>query len=184
MNAFISNGIVRISHRKVCTSVDGRVSLFDKAEYSALTPISELTKRGSIKHSGSLDELEKSVCEFLGINSPQETPQIAVNFRHSQILEPEENAKIAWCKRVEQIVRKQQVRDFNREKLKKAIPELLKYAAREEDINFVPSFLLKLGVHFVIIPHLKKTYLDGAAFYVEDRPVIALTLRHNRIDNL
>ena len=147
-----------------------------------LAPISELIKRGWIKSTESQDELEQSVCEFLGIGSPQETPQIAVNFRHSQVLEPEDNAKIAWCKRVEQIVRKQTVGDFDLEKLKQAIPELLKYAAREEDVSFVPSFLLNLGVHFVIVPHMNKTYLDGAAFYVGDNPVVALTLRHNRID--
>jgi HTH-type transcriptional regulator/antitoxin HigA len=39
-----------------------------------------------------------------------------------------------------------------------------------------------LGVYFTIIPHLNKTYLDGAAFYLGDHPVVALTLRHNRID--
>lgn len=148
-----------------------------------LAPISELIKRGWIKSTESLDELEKSVCELLGISSSQETPQIAVNFRQSQILAPEDNATIVWCKRVEQVVSQQKVGDFNLEKLKEAIPELLEYAAIGEGIKHVPSFLLNLGVHFAIVPHLKKTYLDGAAFYFKGRPVIALTLRHNRIDN-
>ncbi len=33
------------------------------------------------------------------------------------------------------------------------------------------------------MPHLSKTYLDGAAFYLNSNPVIALTLRYDRIDS-
>jgi HTH-type transcriptional regulator / antitoxin HigA len=147
-----------------------------------LAPISELIKRQWIESTESIDELEKSVCEFLDINSPQETPQFAANFRHSQILEPEDSAKIAWCKRVEQVVSKQTLGEFQLDKLTKAIPKILSYAEKEEDVAHVPQMLNDLGVYFTIIPHLNKTYLDGAAFYLGDHPVVALTLRHNRID--
>lgn len=148
----------------------------------SLAPISELIKRQWIKSTESIDELEQSVCQFLGIKSPQETPQFSVNFRHSQILEPEYNAKIAWCKRVEQVVSKQTLGEFQLDRLRGAISDLLRYAEKEEDVARIPQILIDLGVHFAIVPHLNKTYLDGAAFYLEDRPVVALTLRHNRID--
>lgn len=147
-----------------------------------LVPISELIKRQWIKSTESLDELEQSVCKFLGIRTPQETPQLSVDFRHSQILEPEHNAKIAWCKRVEQVVSKQTLREFQLDKLTEAIPNILSCAEKEEDVAHVPQILIDLGVHFTIVPHLNKTYLDGAAFYFKNNPVIALTLRHNRID--
>lgn len=40
------------------------------------------------------------------------------------------------------------------------------------------------GIHLIIVPHLEKTYLDGAAMLLKNEaPVIALTLRHNRLDN-
>jgi len=40
------------------------------------------------------------------------------------------------------------------------------------------------GILVVVVPHLKKTYLDGAAFLPqEDRAVIGLTLRYDRLDN-
>lgn len=35
----------------------------------------------------------------------------------------------------------------------------------------------------MIVPHLSKTYLDGAAFYLDGHPVVALTLRYDRIDS-
>ncbi len=43
--------------------------------------------------------------------------------------------------------------------------------------------LEKSGITFVIEPHFPKTFLDGAAIMYEGSPIIALTLRHNRIDN-
>jgi HTH-type transcriptional regulator/antitoxin HigA len=141
-----------------------------------------MVKRQWIKSTESLDELEQSVSKFLGIKSPQETPQFLVNFRHSQILELEYNAKIAWCKRVEQVVSKQTLGEFQLDKLTKAIPNILSCAERKEDVAHVPQILIDLGVHFTIVPHLNQTYLDGAAFYLGNHPVVALTLRHNRID--
>jgi HTH-type transcriptional regulator/antitoxin HigA len=47
---------------------------------------------------------------------------------------------------------------------------------------YLVSLLLSHGIHFVIIPHLSKTYLDGGAFWINNNPVIALTLRYDRID--
>ena len=46
------------------------------------------------------------------------------------------------------------------------------------------KFLAKHGIPLVIVRHLNKTYLDGAALRLGDRrPVIGLTLRYDRIDN-
>jgi len=46
------------------------------------------------------------------------------------------------------------------------------------------EFLRKHGIDLIIEPHLSKTHLDGAAMMTDDnRPVICLTLRHDRIDN-
>jgi len=46
------------------------------------------------------------------------------------------------------------------------------------------EFLAELGIRLVIVEHLKKTYLDGAAMLMADgSPVIALTLRYDRLDS-
>ena len=85
-------------------------------------------------------------------------------------------------KRVETIIRHQTVAAFDRPKLETAIPDILALAHQPEQVALVPDRLLDLGVHFAIVPHLSKTYLDGAAFYVGNSPVVALTLRYKRID--
>ena len=40
-----------------------------------------------------------------------------------------------------------------------------------------------MGIALVFENHFNKTYLDGAAMLDGDRPVVALTLRHDRLDN-
>lgn len=46
------------------------------------------------------------------------------------------------------------------------------------------EFLAKHGIPLVVVPHLPKTYLDGAALKLGDgTPVIGLTLRYDRVDN-
>lgn len=46
------------------------------------------------------------------------------------------------------------------------------------------EYLNHSGIHLIIEPHLPKTYLDGAVCLNSNgNPVIALTLRHDRLDN-
>ncbi len=46
------------------------------------------------------------------------------------------------------------------------------------------EYLTKKGICFVCLPHLPQTHLDGAALrLVNGHPVIALTLRYDRLDN-
>ena len=51
-------------------------------------------------------------------------------------------------------------------------------------LQLAREFLEKQGIHLIVVPHLPKTYLDGAAMLMPDgTPVIGLTLRHDRVDN-
>jgi HTH-type transcriptional regulator/antitoxin HigA len=46
------------------------------------------------------------------------------------------------------------------------------------------KFLLEHGIPLIIEPHLPHTYLDGAAILlIKDRPMIGMTVRHDRLDN-
>lgn len=66
--------------------------------------------------------------------------------------------------------------------------EFLRQIARlswsEDGPRLAKEFLAKHGIPLVVVPHLPKTYLDGAALRLGDgRPVIGLTLRYDRVDN-
>jgi HTH-type transcriptional regulator/antitoxin HigA len=50
--------------------------------------------------------------------------------------------------------------------------------------RLVKEYLSKSGIHLVILCHLPHTHLDGAALLLDDgTPVVALTLRYDRLDN-
>lgn len=62
--------------------------------------------------------------------------------------------------------------------------QLAQLSWSDEAPRLAKEFLAKHGIPLVVVPHLSKTYLDGAALKLADgTPVIALTLRYDRIDN-
>lgn len=63
--------------------------------------------------------------------------------------------------------------------------EVAQLSWSEQGPMLAKEFLEKHGVSLIVEPHLPKTYLDGAAILLQDgkRPIIGLTLRHDRLDN-
>jgi HTH-type transcriptional regulator / antitoxin HigA len=153
-----------------------------KSKLYEFAPIAEMAKRGWINLEDSIDSLERQVFSFFGIDSIEATPQFQINFRCNREKTAESIAQLAWVKRVESIAIKQQLPAFDLEKFKAKVPEILALNTDPTNISLIPQMLMDLGVHFVIVPHLQKTYLDGATFWLNDRPAIAMTLRYDRID--
>jgi HTH-type transcriptional regulator / antitoxin HigA len=155
-----------------------------RARLYSVAPYGELVSRAWIGDRDGPGEQEWELCRFLGVSSLDEEPRLAMAARHSAHGEPERLAQIAWAKRVEHLARRQSVEPYDAAQLEAMIPRLLDLTVEPEDLHQVPPRLLRMGVHFVIVPHLRQTYLDGAALYVDDHPVVALTLRYDRLDNV
>lgn len=147
-----------------------------------LAPISEMLKRDWIRAGDSIAELEQAYCRFFNVQTIDIQPQMAVRLRASADRGPQERAIIAWVRQAERLAFEQTIPTFNGKSIDDLLENLLSCASNVEDIRKIPGLLLSHGIHFVIVPHLSKTYLDGAAFWINDNPVIALTLRYDRID--
>lgn len=64
------------------------------------------------------------------------------------------------------------------------IQEVVRLSYLDEGPRLTREYLAKSGIHLVIEGHLSKTYLDGAALLMPDgHPLVALTLRYDRLDN-
>jgi HTH-type transcriptional regulator / antitoxin HigA len=72
---------------------------------------------------------------------------------------------------------------YKKQKLEKLFESLHSYTVTENGIDQFIKELEEIGVIFFVLPHLQKTYLDGAAFRSGKNPVIVFTGRYNRIDN-
>ena len=95
-------------------------------------------------------------------------------------------ALTAWCIRVIALARENPLK--NKYKKGSLKPSTLQKIARlsyfENGPLLAKEYLEKQGIYLIVVPHLSKTYLDGAALLMPDgTPVIGLTLRHDRIDN-
>jgi len=76
------------------------------------------------------------------------------------------------------------VKKFDRKELFSLMQTMHSYTTEPNGVRNFLDELAEVGVKFVYLSHLSKTYLDGAAFLDDDKtPVICLTGRYDRIDN-
>ena len=95
-------------------------------------------------------------------------------------------ALTAWCIRVQSIARKNPLKTkYTKGSIKAGfLEEIARLSYFDDGPLLAKEYLEKQGIHLIVVPHLPKTYLDGAAILLPDgSPVIGLTLRHDRIDN-
>ena len=94
-------------------------------------------------------------------------------------------ALTAWCAAV--MLRANAVdlgKPKSKERGKKVARRLAKLSTHPNGPLVAKRELARIGIILIIMEHLPGTYLDGAALCRADgAPVIALTLRHDRIDN-
>jgi len=74
---------------------------------------------------------------------------------------------------------------FKKENINEQWLKTLREFSKDENGPLLAAeFLRKVGIRFIIEQPLDETYLDGAALLLDkDTPVIAMTLRHDRLDN-
>lgn len=149
----------------------------------SLVPVKELVRRGWIADSDDVDELESQVESFLGVRSLDELSPQRLAARRTASKEPDSRGVLAWTRRVEQIAAAQRVGKVDHADLPKVVDELLGLTAREDGPLGVGEVLKGAGICFVIIPHLQRTYFDGAVVAANGNPVVALTLRYDRLDS-
>ncbi len=91
----------------------------------------------------------------------------------------------AWHARVIVKAKKQNVPEFDRDALNDTwLKELASISTQKDGPSQAAEYLMNSGIRFVIEPQIEGTYLDGAAILLEGSlPIVALTLRYDRLDN-
>ena len=106
-------------------------------------------------------------------------------FKKSEKLQIDEKNMIAWTSLVEYEAQRKKTNTFNFENLPQLITELREiFYNNNNTLELVDKKLSQYGIKFLMIDKLEKTPIDGYSFWSNNNPVIALTLRHNRVDNL
>jgi HTH-type transcriptional regulator / antitoxin HigA len=163
---------------------DSNNAVARRAKLYEMAPVKEMTRRSWIQPTDNIDVLEKSVCSFYGkpsLDAPM--PPLAHAARKTSSYEDLTSSEAAWLCRVRQLAEEMEVKAFS-EVAFAAVFSQLKTMLRDTDaVRQVPAALASTGVRFLIVETLPATRIDGICLWLNpDSPVIALSLRYDRID--
>lgn len=155
-------------------------------------PLVEMKARGMFPGVvGGLTELKKRAEEFIapllrGTASGAHSPALMRAPMHqSGSRTMDEYALLIWRVRVVAKAQERPPRAKYKEGVitPKWLRDLAKLSSFDEGPRLAQEYLSRSGVCLVVEEHFKKTYLDGAAMLCVNFPIVALTLRHDRVDN-
>ena len=151
-------------------------------------PIKDMLLKGWLNPFGSAKELQQQVLQFWSWATLDfsiiDTEYLPYFTRKSEAYN-QFNASyaITWYRKAMIEASKVKVNAYDKKKLEHLYENIGNYTCIENGINLFIEELTLAGVIFFVLPHLQKTYLDGAAFFLDKNPVIVYTGRFKRIDN-
>lgn len=157
-----------------------------RARLYEASPVREMEKRGWIKKTRDYAELDEELKRFYGTDSLDKVPELAAAARASVRGEYADltPAQWAWCARARQVAGSVDAGRFAQGCLDDLVAELQALSRDVKEIRHVPRVLANAGIRLVVVKHLTKTRMDGAALRDEKkRPIIALSLRFGRLDH-
>jgi HTH-type transcriptional regulator/antitoxin HigA len=169
----------RVSLIEPNTDVERRAKIFEFA------PVKDMEKRGWIRPTQSVSDLEKELCGFFNVPSLDAEPKFHANARQPLTTQGLDSSQVAWCIRAGKLATVLDAESFKADRFKDALPEIRMLADYPEKSKHLPKILSKVGVRLVIVEPLPHSKIDGAAFWLaDDAPVVVLSLRYDRIDCL
>lgn len=194
----LSLSMIRRLHRGLGIPADILLSeretgalLDPETDYSAF-PLKEMAERGCFgSFKGGLQRLKDHAEEFVEkllreIGPVAQTPTLLRAPLHQRGERKADGpALLAWRLCVIKKARAVALPDAYRKGTvtSRWLKDLAHLSAFQDGPRLAKEYLARAGIVMVIEPHFKGTYLDGAAMLDNGRPIVALTLRHDRLDN-
>ncbi len=160
-----------------------------RANWATAFPVREMIKRGWID-DGKSDLLELQMVRFFGKSSRDEVPFVsgAPVFAHaakkSASYEEVSPLQYVWLHRVKQVAQTIDAPTFDAAALRDMLPTLRAHFLDKDDLVHIPNLLLRCGVRLVLVEAIPGAKIDGVCLWLKDQPVIGITNRLDRLDNL
>ncbi|WP_299051809.1 HigA family addiction module antitoxin [uncultured Polaribacter sp.] len=144
------------------------------------------------KHNYLIDELSEDIKAIKKIYDVETIDDLVNSFskdkfayyRKSEKLKIDDKNMFAWSSLAQYEAKNQKTNTFNFDNLNQLVSNLNNIFYENSDTTKrVQTLLNQFGIKMLLIDKLEKTPIDGFSFWSNNNPVIALTLRHNRIDN-
>lgn len=150
-------------------------------------PYAELAKLGLVEKTRKPETRVRELCRFFGVVSlrqVQEVDDYAPAFRLGNG-KASANALAAWLRMATLKAIAVETGPMDRKELQAAVPEIRRMTCDSPAVflQALTKLLAKNGIALVIQPHLPKTYVHGATFWLNaDKAVIVMTLRGSWAD--
>ncbi len=150
-------------------------------------PFTDMFNRGYFENFQGTLYQAKEYCEelltkFFSVFGEDIPEQVYCRYSDKEI---DQNALMVWHAKILQMISLESLPAFSKDILSETFfKEVISLSFLSNGPQLVKEFLNKKGIHFVILGHFPKTYLDGACFKSPNgSPVIGLSLRYDRLDN-
>ncbi len=157
-----------------------RVDLFNAL------PIAEMIKRGWIDAENVRDikNIEAGLCHFFSVEDINDVEVLPHAAKKTEVAEGTTSIQLAWLYRVKKIASEMIAPRYTKASGRKALAALAPLRISAEATRKVPKILAEAGIRFVIVEALPSSKVDGVCMWLnESAPVIAMSLRYDRIDN-
>jgi len=162
----------------------GDESIARRSTLYGLAPLKEMLKRKWIEHSDNIEVLEDRFKKFFEIKNLSDTPScFAHAARKSTSYETTTWAQAAWLLRSKKLASAVSANTYSERRLKDGMEQLRALLYDREETRHAPRVLAEAGVRLVIVETLPGSKIDGATFFDGKSPVIAMSLRFDRVDS-
>ena len=149
-------------------------------------PVSEMIKRGWLDGADvrNMPTVEQALMKFFGVPTIDDIEVLPHAAKKTAVGADATPPQIAWLYRCRQIATEMIVAPYSPFGVRRAVDQLKQLVLSAEEARKVPRILAEAGIRFVIVESLASTKIDGACFWLDDvSPVVAMSFRHDRIDN-
>lgn len=149
-------------------------------------PITEMIKRGWIDADDPRDvpRVSSELVKFFRANSLEEIEILPHAAKRSNVAEETTPVQLAWLYRVKEIATEMLAPRYTQSSADAAVGRLRALLPAAEEARKVPRILAESGIRFLLVEQLPGSKIDGVCFWLDERsPVVAMTMRYDRIDN-
>jgi len=158
-----------------------------RASWLSKFPVRDMIKRGWLEETEA-DLLDLQMMRFFDANRIEDIPLVGCEaYAHAakkRGYDEPTGTQLVWLHRVRKIAAAADAPPYDRTKLLDLLPEIRAHMFDADDFSEIPKLLLQAGVRVVFVQPLQGSKIDGVCTWLGDQPVIGLSLRLDRPDNL
>lgn len=160
-----------------------------RAAWLSIFPVREMIKRGWIEDAEP-KLLDLQMLRFFDKNRIEDIPfvnssaQLLGHAAKKSSYERTSPMQYVWLTRVRKIAEQMECPLYSPDALRSNLSLIRAHMLDKDDFIRIPAILRKCGVRFVLVEALPGSKIDGVCVWIDGQPVIGMSLRLDRADNL